>query len=147
MSTFIQASLASQPNATIVELRTQLVEAQERMLHYAIDAWRLDCIPFRDVLDVGCGLGGGAIFWAQNLGSKVTAITIAPSHVKLVQRFAMQAGVESLVEAVLSDASAVPGVAMLRCGRGNRQFEFFSTRALVSPAREGFETRRSRLYL
>jgi tocopherol O-methyltransferase len=97
-------------NATIVELRTQLVEAQERMLHYAIDAWRLDGIPFRDVLDVGCGLGGGAIFWAQNLGSKVTAITIAPSHVKLVQRFAMQAGVESRVEAVLSDAAAVPGV-------------------------------------
>jgi tocopherol O-methyltransferase len=102
----------SQPssNASIVELRTQLVEAQERMLHYAIDAWRLDFIPFGDVLDVGCGLGGGAIFWAQNLGSKVTAITIAPSHVMLVQRFAMQAGVESRVKAFLSDATAVPGV-------------------------------------
>jgi tocopherol O-methyltransferase len=95
-------------NASIVEMRTQLVEAQERVLHYAIEAWRLDSVPFTQVLDVGCGLGGGAIFWAQNLGSKVTAVTIAPSHVRLVQRFAMQAGVGSRVKALLSDATEVP---------------------------------------
>ena len=77
------------------------------MLHYAIEAWRLDSVPFARVLDVGCGLGGGAIFWAQKLGSRVTAITIAPSHIGLVQRFAMQAGVGSRVKALLIDAIEV----------------------------------------
>jgi len=97
------------PNATVMQLRSQLVESQERMLTYAAGAWQLQAIAFRDVLEVGCGLGGGAIFWAQEFGAKVTAVTIAPSHIKLVQRFATQAGVASQVAPLLCDALAVPG--------------------------------------
>jgi cyclopropane fatty-acyl-phospholipid synthase-like methyltransferase len=62
-----------------------------------------------DVLDVGCGLGGGAIFWAQEFGAQVTAVTCVPSHVGLVARFASQAGVKSQVRALLCDALEVPG--------------------------------------
>jgi tocopherol O-methyltransferase len=96
---------------TTAELRKQLVAAQERVLYHAGEFWGLRRVPFRDVLDVGCGLGGGAIFWAQQFGAHVTAATIAPSHVELVAQFAAQAGVAALVRPILCDAVAVPGEA------------------------------------
>jgi tocopherol O-methyltransferase len=99
------------PPASIARLRAQLVESQERMLRYASDLWQLRRAEFRDLLDVGCGLGGSAIFWAQEFGARVTAITIAPSHVEIVARFARQAGVESRVIPLLCEASSVPGEA------------------------------------
>jgi cyclopropane fatty-acyl-phospholipid synthase-like methyltransferase len=64
-----------------------------------------------DVLDVGCGLGGGAIFWAQKFHANVTAVTIAPSHIPLVEGFAAQARVASRIQAFCCDALAVPGEA------------------------------------
>jgi cyclopropane fatty-acyl-phospholipid synthase-like methyltransferase len=94
---------------SIQELRSSLVASQERVLDEASAVWQIGKIPFRDVLDVGCGLGGGSIFWAQQFGANVTAITIAPSHLDLVAGFAMQAGVESRVQPLLSDALLVPG--------------------------------------
>ena len=56
-----------------------------------------------------CGLGGGSIFWAQEFGAQVTAITCVAAHVNLVARFAALAGAESQVQPVLCDALAVPG--------------------------------------
>ena len=79
------------------------------MLRDSADAWDLRNIAFRQVLDVGCGLGGAAIFWAEEFGSDVTAITIAPSHVPLVASFAAEAGVGSQVHPLLCDALEVPG--------------------------------------
>jgi SAM-dependent methyltransferase len=90
-------------------LRQQIVASQERVLHHAAQFWRLRHGPFSDVLDAGCGLGGSALFWAQEFGARVTAATIAPSHVELVAKFAAQAGVASLVRPILCDALAVPG--------------------------------------
>jgi tocopherol O-methyltransferase len=90
-------------------LREKLVASQERMLRYAAEVWRVRYIAFEDVLDVGCGLGGGAIFWAQEFGARVTAITIAPSHLAYVTTFAEQAGVKSQVRPLLCDALEVPG--------------------------------------
>lgn len=94
---------------TTAEIRRQIVDSQERVLHYASEFWRLRRIAFRDVLDAGCGLGGGAIFWAQEFGAHVTAVTIAPTHFALVKKFAAQAGVESQVQPLLCDALTVPG--------------------------------------
>ena len=97
------------PGASAEFLRRQLCDAQERTLRYAAGAWRARSTLCGDILDVGCGLGGGAIFWAQEFGANVTAVTIAPSHIKLVAEFAAHAGVESRVRPLLSDALAVPG--------------------------------------
>lgn len=63
----------------------------------------------REVLDVGCGLGGGSLYWASAHGARVTAITIAPSHVPHVQRFASMAGVADRVTPMVCDAMEVPG--------------------------------------
>jgi tocopherol O-methyltransferase len=90
-------------------LRQQIVASQERVLYYAGEFWQLRRVPFHEVLDAGCGLGGGSIFWAQEFGARVTAATIAPSHVELVAKFAAQAGVAPLVRPILCDALAVPG--------------------------------------
>ena len=104
---FIDEPPASGASAQL--LRQHLIDAQERTLRYAAGVWRACSTLYGDVLDVGCGLGGGAIFWAQEFGANVTAATIAPSHVKLVAKFAQQAGVESRVRPLLSDALVVPG--------------------------------------
>src|ERR1700730_7228527 len=72
--------------APIETLRQTLVMGQEQLLIQAAATWKIDAIPFYDVLDVGCGLGGGSIFWAQEFGAKVTAVTIAPSHLYWVKK-------------------------------------------------------------
>jgi cyclopropane fatty-acyl-phospholipid synthase-like methyltransferase len=88
------------------------VTSQEHLLEHASEVWRIASIPFRKVLEVGCGLGGGAIFWAQEFGAEVTAVTIVPSHVDLIAAYAKRAGVGSLIRPLLCDAAAVPGKAL-----------------------------------
>ena len=90
-------------------LRAVLVQSQENLLHHAAKVWRFESLRDREVLDVGCGLGGGALFLAQEFGARVTALTIVPSHAKLVQGFAALAGVSGLVTPIVGDASEVPG--------------------------------------
>ena len=97
------------PGASIEELRLNLVNSQERLLWHASHLWGVKEAPFKDVLDVGCGLGGGSIFWAQEFGAFVTAVTIAPSHIELVGAFAAQAGVAAQVHPLLCDALLAPG--------------------------------------
>jgi tocopherol O-methyltransferase len=91
------------------DLRRRLVTAQERTLQHAAEVWNASSNLCGEVLDVGCGLGGGAIFWAQEFGARVTALTCVESHLEWVSRFAAEAGVTSLVQPLLCDALAVPG--------------------------------------
>jgi len=89
-------------------LKGLIHQAQERLLAemaLAVGGWREGL----EVLDVGCGLGGGSLYWAMEHGARVTAITIAPSHVPWVRRFAQRAGVAERVSALLCDALQVPG--------------------------------------
>jgi tocopherol O-methyltransferase len=58
-----------------------------------------------DLLDIGCGLGGGPIRLAEQLGARVRAITVASEHVPVVRQFAEQAGLADLVEAAVEDAN------------------------------------------
>jgi tocopherol O-methyltransferase len=97
------------PCASKKDLHRELIDAQERLLRYASNAWDARSHLAGDVLDVGCGLGGGAIFWAQEFGANVTAVTISPSHIDLVAEFAARARVECRVHPLLSDALVVPG--------------------------------------
>lgn len=92
-----------------VALQKSVVAAQERLLYYAADVWDAPSALRGEVLDVGCGLGGGAIFWAQEFGARVTAVTCVPSHVEWVSRFACQAGVGDQVHPLLYDALEIPG--------------------------------------
>jgi tocopherol O-methyltransferase len=98
------------PHDTTVDaevLRARLVSSQEAMCRRAAKVWDAPRVLSGEVLDAGCGLGGGALYWAMNHGARVTAATIAREHVPLVAAFAQQAGVGHLVRPVLSDVCEV----------------------------------------
>lgn len=89
-------------------MRKRLVASQAALMARAADVWNAQHVFAGEVLDVGCGLGGGAIYWAQKYGANVTAVTIAPEHLPVVARFAEEAGVGRRVRTILSDACEVP---------------------------------------
>lgn len=95
--------------ASSSHMRELLVQSQENLLRYAAKIWQLDSLAGGDILDVGCGLGGGALFLAQEFRARVSALTIIPSHAELVRGFAAQVGVSDLVIPMIGDALEVPG--------------------------------------
>jgi SAM-dependent methyltransferase len=103
------ADAAPPRDAKPASLRTALVAAQEEVLRDAARVWCDDAALAGDLLDVGCGIGGGALYWAMEHGARVTALTNVAAHVPLVQRFAAQAGVGDRVLACVGDAEALEG--------------------------------------
>jgi SAM-dependent methyltransferase len=85
------------------EIRSAIFAAQERILERAAVLWNASSTFGGRVLDAGCGLGGGALFWAQNYGAHVTAVTITSSHVDHVRQFAAWAGVADQITAIASN--------------------------------------------
>jgi cyclopropane fatty-acyl-phospholipid synthase-like methyltransferase len=96
------------PGLCEAALRERIHASQESLLGRLARAAR-DFPDGGDVLDVGCGLGGGSLYWAAEHDARVTAVTIAPSHVPWVRRFADVAGVGTRVRPLLCDALEVPG--------------------------------------
>jgi tocopherol O-methyltransferase len=128
------------PSTPGQELRQRIVAAQERMLRQAAIVWHASSALCGDVLDVGCGLGGGSLFWAQEFDARVTAVTCVPSQIEWVERFAEQAGVASRVQPVLCDAVEMPGdscfdaaVAVESCCHMPRKALFRRLAALLRP--------------
>lgn len=97
------------PNGSFSSLKTGVHHAQERLMTHLAQSWSAATQLTGDVLDVGCGLGGGAIFWAQKFGATVTAVTCAPSHIAWIARFAQEARVGHKIRPFLCDAVQVPG--------------------------------------
>ncbi len=60
------------------------------------------------VLDAGCGVGGTAIWLAQEFGCKVTGLSNCEPHVELASRQAEQRGVGNLVEFIHGDFMEMP---------------------------------------
>ncbi|MEV7723590.1 class I SAM-dependent methyltransferase [Streptomyces sp. NPDC087917] len=96
----------SRPHTTAVSqevVKQRIVEAQERIVDHAARSWGAYEEPPRRILDIGCGLGGASLYWAQEHGAHVTGLTVAADHVPIVRNFARQAGVSRQVEPVLRD--------------------------------------------
>jgi tocopherol O-methyltransferase len=127
------------------ELRQALVNSQKTMLHEAASLWEAPRRLSGEILDVGCGLGGGSLFWAEEFGAQVTALTCTPSHVPFVQRFAAEVGVADSVRTVVGDASAFEGkecfdavVAVDASGYLPRETWFARVAALLRPGGAAF---------
>ncbi|MGH7898534.1 MAG: SAM-dependent methyltransferase [Candidatus Binatia bacterium] len=58
----------------------------------------LDISSRTRVLDVGCGVGGFAVWAAKKFGCRVTGITICADHVPLARAYARKSGVGRLCE-------------------------------------------------
>ncbi|MET9467711.1 class I SAM-dependent methyltransferase [Streptomyces sp. NPDC006544] len=93
------------PDTTVSQsaLKQCLLDAQERIVEHAARSWGAHEAPPRRLLDIGCGLGGTSLYWAQEHGASVTSLTVATEHVPIVRRFALQAGLEARVNPVLAD--------------------------------------------
>jgi tocopherol O-methyltransferase len=96
------------PASDVDGLSQQLAQSLENTLYEAARVWDAERYLSGTILDVGCGLGGGSIFWAQEYGARVFALTNVPRHVGLVSQFATQAGVADQIEPILGDAHVVP---------------------------------------
>ncbi|WP_030723910.1 SAM-dependent methyltransferase [Streptomyces sp. NRRL S-237] len=93
------------PDSTVPQnvLKQRLRDAQERIVEHSARAWGAHEAPPRRLLDIGCGLGGTSLYWAQEHGASVTSLTVAPEHIPIVRHFALQAGVGERVNPVLAD--------------------------------------------
>ncbi|MEU5313834.1 methyltransferase domain-containing protein [Streptomyces sp. NPDC021562] len=95
-------------DATPDAIRRSIRLHQEGLLRYAAKIWGAEHRLSGRILDVGCGLGGGSLFWAQEYGADVTAVTNAPEHAPIVEGFARECGVDGRVRALVCDAMHLP---------------------------------------
>jgi tocopherol O-methyltransferase len=58
-----------------------------------------------DVLDIGCGVGGSALWLADQFGCQVTGMTISPVQAKMATRKAKARGLSEKVRFEVSDAN------------------------------------------
>ncbi|MFJ9414042.1 SAM-dependent methyltransferase [Streptomyces sp. NPDC101227] len=93
------------PNTTVSQrvLQRRIVDSQEAIVNHAARTWGAYATPPGTLLDIGCGVGGGSIYWAQEHGTDVTALTVAGDHLPVIRDFAAAAGVAQHVTPVLAD--------------------------------------------
>ncbi|MGW2631617.1 SAM-dependent methyltransferase [Streptomyces chattanoogensis] len=89
---YFDAAADSVPLPTLNGLRHELVAAQERLVEVAVEHWSGIAELGRRVLDMGCGLGGTSLWWAEKLGCEVTALTCVAEHARIVKQLADTAG-------------------------------------------------------
>ncbi|MCX5150799.1 methyltransferase domain-containing protein [Streptomyces sp. NBC_00320] len=96
------------PNTTVSQrvLKRRVVESQEAIVEHAARSWGAYSNPPGSVLDIGCGVGGGSLYWAQEHGATVTGLTVAADHIPVIEDFARQAGVGDRVTPLLADVHA-----------------------------------------
>ncbi len=71
--------------------------------------------PQSQVLDAGCGVGGSAIFLAENFDCKVTGITLPPRQAIIAKEFVAEAQLEKKVRIINGD--------YCNSGLGDAQFD------------------------
>jgi SAM-dependent methyltransferase len=100
---------APPPGADPAALGAALVAAQEELVRDCAAAWCETSPLGGALLDVGCGLGGPALWFAMQHGARVTALTDVAAHAPVVARFATRAGVGDRVTTWVADAHALAG--------------------------------------
>lgn len=90
-------------------IRNELVRSQRALISKASLVWRFgERLTRKNVIDIGCGLGGTSIYMARNYGSNVYALTNVPSHVAIIEEYVRELGLEEKIKPVLGDAHDMP---------------------------------------
>ncbi len=111
-------------------LRRQIVAAQEALLERAASVWATGGVPLSgELVDVGCGLGGSALYFASRPGSVVTAVSPVERHLRLIGELAQRDGVASRVRTELSDAHELPGTGRFDHGYSIDATTYFDRRS------------------
>src|SRR6202012_878163 len=84
-----------------------LEEAQEAKYQRLCEQLQLQ--PGDEVLEVGSGWGGNAIYMAQNYGCRVTSLTISTEQYELAKERVRAAGLEDRVTILLEDYRSFHG--------------------------------------
>jgi SAM-dependent methyltransferase len=97
--------IGEHPQTTVAQrvLKRRILASQEAVLAHAAQLWDVAGAPPETLLDIGCGLGGGSLFWAQEFGARVTGLTVTPEHIPVMEDFTRRAGAQGQVTAVLGD--------------------------------------------
>ncbi|MEU1280072.1 class I SAM-dependent methyltransferase [Streptomyces sp. NPDC005805] len=86
-------------------VRSVIRDAQVELVRRAAAVWDAAATLSGRILDIGCGLGGGALHWAEHHGATVTAVTIAGEHAPVIERHAAEAGVSDRIRVLVGDAA------------------------------------------
>ncbi len=85
-------------------LQRRLHDSQEEALTHAAEVWDVTGHRPGDLLDIGCGVGGGSLFWAQEHDAVVTGVTVAADHVGVMRQLVRRAGAQGRVSVRAQDA-------------------------------------------
>ena len=69
---------------------------------------QLDLTPEKQVLDIGCGLGGAARFVASRYGCQVTGLDLTPEFIETAKVLCGWVGLDSRISLHLGSALAMP---------------------------------------
>jgi tocopherol O-methyltransferase len=85
------------------ESTTRAPRAQVRLIEQLVDFAGIE--SGASVLDVGCGLGGSAMWLASNLGCSVVGLTISPVQAKMARKAVHQASLDARIQIEEQDAN------------------------------------------
>jgi tocopherol O-methyltransferase len=89
------------------ELKRILRQAQIRLLDVAAKEWQINRLRGGNILDSGCGLGGGSIYWAEKYSCAVTGVSLVQEHLNLVDRYASETGLSNRIDTILCDVHEI----------------------------------------
>lgn len=88
-----------------LDRRQAQIELIEELLAWA--DYGEDNTP-KNIIDVGCGIGGSTLHLAQKFGSKATGITLSPVQASRAKERAAEAGLDDLVRFEVANALEMP---------------------------------------
>jgi cyclopropane-fatty-acyl-phospholipid synthase len=105
-SLFLDESMSYSSGVYLAETDT-LEEAQRRKLQMIVDKGRIEASD--EVLEIGCGWGGFALYAAQQTGCRVTGVTISDAQRRLAQERVEKAGLQNSIRILLQDYREITG--------------------------------------